>query len=94
MRFHRSHLINGSLGKAARKFYRESQTMLSARSRGFDWKEVAEVLRLPRGAARGAFWSEIRRSSSKRKKAQSPAIVIQEERGPKLQKVRKHGGSR
>ena len=79
---------------AACKFSLESRTMFGARYKGFDWKEVAEVLHLPRGAARASFWSEIRRSGSKRKQAQSLAIVIQEERGPELPKVRKHGGSR
>lgn len=93
MRFHRSQLTDGSLEKAARKLSRESQPMFGARYRGFDWKEFAEVLRLPRAAAQASFWSEIRRSSSKRKKAQSLEIVIQKERGPELPKVRKHGGS-
>jgi hypothetical protein len=68
--------------------------MFGARCRGFDWKEVAEVLHLPRGGARASFWNEIRRSSLKPKEAQSPSIVIQEKRGPELQKVSKPGESR
>ena len=33
--------------------------------RGFDWKEIAEVLHLTKTPARAAFWSEIKRARFK-----------------------------
>lgn len=53
--------------------------MLGAHSRGFDWKEIAEVLHITRAAARAKFWREIKSSRSKNVKAQPPATVIQDE---------------
>ena len=60
--------------------------MFGADRRGFDWKDIAEVLRLT-AVARAAFWREIKRSRSKKVEAQSRVIVIQEERGPETQKL-------
>jgi len=48
--------------------------------RGFDWKEVAEVLHMTRAAARATFWREIKRPRSKSVKAQPPAIVTRGDR--------------
>jgi hypothetical protein len=48
--------------------------------KGFDWKEIAEVLRITRVVDGLAFWREIKKSGSKRK-APSPAIATQEKRG-------------
>ena len=42
-----------------------------ARIAGFDWKEVAEVLRVTRAVARATFWREIKRSRPKKVEAQS-----------------------
>ena len=53
--------------------------MLGARSRGFDWKEIAKVLRITRGAARATFWQEIKRSRSKAIEVQPPATARQNE---------------
>ena len=39
--------------------------MLGLRSRGFDWKEVADALHMSETTARTAFWREIRRAASK-----------------------------
>ncbi len=44
--------------------------------------------------ARVSFWSEIRRSRSKKEEAQPSAMAIQEGRGPDTQKVAKPGESR
>jgi hypothetical protein len=41
---------------------------------GFDWNEVAKVLRMTRAAARLTFWREIKRSRSKSIEARAPAI--------------------
>ena len=68
--------------------------MLGAHSRGFDWKEIAEVLHITRAAARATFWREIKRSRSKSVKAQPPAIAIQDESGPDARKLGKPTGSR
>jgi len=57
-----------------------------ARIAGFDWKEVAEVLRVTRAVARATFWREIKRSRPKKVEAQSRVIVVQEEPGPETQK--------
>lgn len=43
----------------------KSRTMLGLRSRGFDWKEIADVLHISETAARSAFWREIRRAAFK-----------------------------
>ncbi len=68
--------------------------MFGTHRRGFDWKEVAEVLGITRTVARVSFWSEIRRSRSKKEEAQPSAMAIQEGRGPDTQKVAKPGESR
>ena len=39
--------------------------MFGAHHRGFDWKEIAEVLHITRAMARATFWQEIKRSRSK-----------------------------
>jgi hypothetical protein len=53
--------------------------MSGAHRRGFAWKEVAEVLHMTRTVARITFWSEIKRSRSKKGESPLPAIVIQGE---------------
>ena len=53
--------------------------MLGAHSRGFDWKEIAEVLHITRAAARATFWREIKRSRSKTIEVQPPAPGRQNE---------------
>ncbi len=60
--------------------------MFGAGRRGFDWKEIAEVLQMSRTVAWVTFWREIKRSRSKKIEAQSRVIVIQEEHGPETQK--------
>ena len=56
--------------------------MLAARSRGFNWKEIAKVLRITRDAASATFWREIKRPRTKSVAAQPPATVIQDESDP------------
>lgn len=68
--------------------------MFGMHRRGFTWKEVAEVLHLTQTVARGTFWSELRRSRSKKDEAQPSTIVIQEEPAPDAQKAGKPGASR
>jgi hypothetical protein len=53
--------------------------MFGAQRRGFDWKEVADVLHMTRAVARATLWREIKRSGSKKGESQPPAIVIQGE---------------
>ena len=77
-----------------RKLSPGSRIMSGTHRKGFTWKEVAEVLRITRTVTRVSFWSEIRRSRSKKEKAQPSAMAIQEERGPDIQKVGKPGESR
>jgi len=54
MKFRRSSFTNRSLKKPGRKLSHESRTMFGAHRRGFDWKEIAEVLHITR-AARATF---------------------------------------
>ena len=54
-RFHRSQFTNRSLSKGGRNLSYESRTMLGARNRGFDWKEIAKVLRITRACGRSNF---------------------------------------
>ena len=68
--------------------------MLGAHSRGFDWKEITEVLHITRAAARATFWREIKRSRSKSVKAQPPATGIQDESDSDTRKLGKPRGSR
>ncbi len=49
--------------------------MLDAHHRGFDWKEVAEVLRMTRAVARVTFSQEIKRARSKSVTAQRRAVI-------------------
>jgi hypothetical protein len=56
--------------------------MLGARSRGFDWREIAKVLRITRDAASATFWREIKRPRSKGIEIQSPATGGQNETEP------------
>ena len=56
--------------------------MLGARSRGFDWREVAKVLRITRDAASATFWREIKRPRSKGIEIQPPATGGQNETEP------------
>lgn len=67
--------------------------MSGTHRRGFTWKAVAEVLRMTRPVARAAIWNELRRSRTKKDKAQPSAIVIQEERSDneKADKPRESG---
>lgn len=67
--------------------------MCGADRRGFDWKEVAKVLRMTRAASRLAFWREIKRSRSKSIRAQTHAIVIQENSDSDTLNLRKPRGS-
>jgi len=53
--------------------------MYGADRRGFEWKEVAKVLRMTRAAARLTLWREIRRSRTKSIEAQAPAIISRDE---------------
>ena len=53
--------------------------MLGARSRGFDWREIAKVLRISRDAAGAIFWQEIKRPRSKGIDVQPPAAGGQNE---------------
>ena len=71
--------------------------MRGADRRGFDWKEVAKVLRMSRAASRPAFWREVKRSRSKSIEAQAPAIVIPDKSDSDtltLRKPRASGGAR
>ena len=43
----------------------KSLKVLGLRSRGYDWKEIADALHMTETAARTAFWREIRRAASK-----------------------------
>ncbi len=82
------------LAKLARNLTHKSRIMLDLRSRGFDWKEIADVLHMTGVAARATFWREIKRSRSKKVEAQSQALVSQKERVPDTQKLGKPGASR
>ena len=68
--------------------------MFGAHRRGFDWKEIADVLHMTRAVTRAPFWREIKRPRSKKVEARPPATVSQEERGPDTLKVGKPGASR
>ena len=60
--------------------------MLGARSRGFDWREIAKGLRITRDAASATFWREIKRPRSKGIEVQSPATEGQNETEPDTMK--------
>jgi hypothetical protein len=62
--------------------------MFGANRGGFDWKEMAEVLRVT-AAAPTTFWRELRRLTSKRVETLSPATVIEGEREPNTRKLGK-----
>jgi hypothetical protein len=68
--------------------------MYGADRRGFDWKEVAKVLRMTRAAVRLTFWREIKRSRSKSIEAQAPAIVSRDETDSDTLKLGKARASR
>ena len=68
--------------------------MFGTHRRGFDWKEIAEVLHITRAVSRATFWQEIKRSRSKSVDAQPPAIVIQDESRSDALKVGKPRASR
>jgi hypothetical protein len=68
--------------------------MLGTRSRGFDWREVAKVLRITRDAASTTFWREIKRRRSKGIEIQPPATVGQNETEPDILKPGKPRASR
>lgn len=68
--------------------------MFGAHRRGFDWKEIAEVLHMTRAVARAPFWREIKRPRSKKVEARPPATVGQEGRDPDTLKVAKPEVSR
>jgi hypothetical protein len=65
--------------------------MLGARRRGFDWKEVAEVLHMSRAVAQATFWSEIKRPKAKSVKDQPSGRVS---RGKPNSHALKLGGPR
>jgi hypothetical protein len=62
--------------------------------RGFDWKEVAKVLRMTRAANRLTFWREIKRSRAKSIEAGAPAIDCRDETNSDSLKVAKARASR
>jgi hypothetical protein len=68
--------------------------MFGTYHRGFDWKEIAEVLHITRAVARATFWREINRSRSKSVEAQPPATVIQGESDSDTLKLGKPRASR
>ena len=68
--------------------------MFGTHRRGFDWKEIAEVLHITRVVSRATFWREIKRSRSKSVEAQPPAIVIQGESDSDTLKLGKPRASR
>jgi len=68
--------------------------MFGAHRRGFDWKEIANVLHVTRAMARATFWREIKRSRSKSVEAQPPATVIQDESDSDTPNLRKPRASR
>lgn len=68
--------------------------MFGRHRRGFDWKEIAEVLHVSRAVTRAAFWREIKRSRSTKTTASSSAIATQEERDRDTVKLPKPGTSR
>src|SRR5208282_884321 len=53
------------LERLTRNLNDKSQTMLDLRRSGFDWKEIASVLRMTDVAARAAFWREVKRAKLK-----------------------------
>jgi|ERR1051326_5938216 hypothetical protein len=53
--------------------------MFGAHRRGFDWKEIAKVLRVTPAVGRATFWREIKRSRSKSVAARTAATVIRDE---------------
>jgi len=62
--------------------------------RGFNWKEVAKVLRISRAEARITFWREIKSARSKRIEAQAPAVVSRDETDSDTLKLGKARASR
>ena len=54
------------LEKLGRDLSQNTRVMLSLRTRGFEWKEIAGVLHMTDTAARAASWREVRRARSKR----------------------------
>jgi hypothetical protein len=53
------------LERLTRSLNDKSRTMLDLRRRGFDWKEIADVLQMTDVAARAAFWREVKRAKLK-----------------------------
>lgn len=68
--------------------------MLGAHRRGFDWKEIAEVLHMTRAVTRSTFWLEIKRTKSKKVEAQCDGTASQRERDPDTPKIERPGTSR
>jgi len=68
--------------------------MFGTHRRGFDWKEIAEVLHITRVVSRATFWREIKRSRSKSVEAQPSAIVSQGESDSDTLKLGKPRASR
>jgi hypothetical protein len=50
------------LEKLGRNLTHKGRIMLGLRTRGFDWKEIAEVLHITQTAARAVFWREVKRA--------------------------------
>lgn len=68
--------------------------MFGKHRRGFDWKEIAEVLHMTRGRSPVVFWREIKRSRLTKIGALPSAIDTQEQREPDSPKLPKPGASR
>ena len=62
--------------------------MFGGNRRAFDWKDIAEVLRVT-ALARPTFWRELRRSKVKRIAKRPPATVVEGEREPGTRKLGK-----
>jgi hypothetical protein len=55
--------------------------MAGADRRGFDWKEIAEVLHISGVSARMIFWREVQRLRAKPVDSQPRVIIRQQESG-------------
>jgi hypothetical protein len=54
--------------------------MSGTHRKGFDWKEIADVLRMPQRPSSAVFWREIKRSRPNNVETKRPAGGTQEER--------------
>jgi hypothetical protein len=53
--------------------------MSGTRRKGFAWKEIADVLRMPQRPSSAVFWREIKRSRPNNVETKRPASGTQEE---------------